>query len=222
MFRSRDNGDSSHVASDKKASAAPRALTGKGTGKPASSKPSFRIRPLRVVRDLALLAGFIAILFAGAYLRDRWTPAEEAERDLESLRPIFNEAHEALNNGDVETAVARSRELVHLKAENGHFWILYGRSLHAAEDFEKAVFAFESAETFNQFEGIANYLMAKSHFRLGDVETGLRCLALADRESYRPRKSVKNDPDFQAAKDDERFKRVARSLDYRNRFYLDD
>lgn len=171
-----------------------------------------RFRPTRIARDLCILGVVIGAIIGVIQMRSYFIEPEEEDESAIWQR-LYDESEEALKDGDLELAVSKARELVHLHAENGYIWLQYGRALLASERYDDAQHAFEMAESFDRLDGHANFYLAKVYCAKGESKKAMDCLTIANGSRFKPEQKVSNDPDFQLIQHEDRFRRVARELD---------
>lgn len=110
-----------------------------------------------------------------------------------------------------QPAVDTYRTFVDQYPDHGRGWFNLGYSLHYAGQHEEAIRAFERAIQRDYKPSLQMYNIACAHSRLGNTESALTWLEKAGEAGMSIASSMDDDPDFDAIRDDERFKELERT-----------
>ena len=153
------------------------------------------------------------------YMEYKWSP----ESYLSTTYPIFNprldargralqQASIALQQGDLESAVAGYRALVDADPADSDAWMGLGRSLHSAGRYAEAIPAHREAAKAERIRGNALFNLACALALTGDRDGAIAAAQGAVAAGFRGKWYFGNDPDLASVRDDPRFQALLAEL----------
>ncbi|RME02147.1 MAG: tetratricopeptide repeat protein, partial [Deltaproteobacteria bacterium] len=137
-------------------------------------------------------------------------PQEEgARKDAEGAR---KDAETAFASGAWEEAARAYAIVTGENPDDGEAWFRLGYARHLLEDFDGAIEAFAHAAALEYSPATSYYNIACGHARKNEKEKALDALEKAITAGFGDVEMLRNDPDLEAIRGEERFERLVERL----------
>lgn len=155
-----------------------------------------------LTRSLAALCGLVFAAIAPCQTAD-------AAADLKKIRA---EAREAVQNGDLATAVAGFRKVTMADPKDGLAWQLLGYALHAQGKLDEALPIHQKAAEFPDVAGVASYNAACVYALQGKPEDAFAWLDKSAKAGFNRPEQLDDDPDMDTLRKDPRFAEIRKRI----------